>query len=213
MTMLRRKAEVFAPTDGVLYATIDTDARAARGADFSDPELLDVVWPLDFRRMRISARDVELADATGSEVTAKVEVRNAPLLTPELDVLMGGKVYETTRVESRGRTCWLWLSELASDGTCELLSETYEYDRLGIPKQSGKQPTEVFVRRVEYDLKRSNANAVDALDGTIEVRIRACDYADERKLKRGGTTYTVLGAQSHGRWVDLTCRERGADRG
>ncbi len=211
--MLKRKAEVFAPTDGILYVTIDSADRKLRGSDFSDPELLESVFLLDFRRMRISARDVELADATASEVTAKVEVRNAPLLTPELDVLMGGKVYEATRVESRGRTCWLWLSELASDGTCELLSETYEYDRLGIPKQSGKQPTEVFVRRVEYGLKRSNANAVDALDGTMLVRIRSCDYADERRLRRSGVTYTVLGAQNHGRWVDLTCRERGADRG
>ena len=76
-----------------------------------------------------------------------------------------------------------------------------------------EQPTEVYVRRVEHGLKRSNKNAVDALDGTIEVRIRACDYADERKLRRGGTTYTITGSKGHGRWVDLTCRERGADRG
>ena len=211
--MLRRKAEVFAPTDGVVRLCADTDARTWRGADFSDLSLLEPMFSLAFRRMRISSRDVELADSTGCEVTAKVEVRNSPLINANNDVEMDGKPYEVTRVESRGRTCWLWLSEMTSDGTVELLSETYEYDRLGIPKPIEEQPTEVYVRKVEYGLKHSNANAVDALDGTIEVRIRACDYDGEQKLRRNGTTYTVAGSKGHGRWVDLTCRERGADRG
>ena len=211
--MLKRKAEVFAPTDGVVRLCADTDARTWRGADFSDVSMLEPMCSMAFRRMRISSRDVELADSTGCEITAKVEVRYSPLINANNDVELDGKPYEVTRIENRGRTCWLWLSELASDGTCELLSETYEYDRLGIPKPVKGQPIEVHVRRVEHGLRRSNANAVDALDGTIEVRIRACDYTDERKLKRDGTTYTITGSKSHGRWVDLACRERGADRG
>lgn len=211
--MLRRKAEVFAPTDGVVRLCADTDARTWRGADFCDLTLLEPMYSLAFRRMRISSRDVELADSTGCEITAKVEVRNSPLINANNDVEMDGKPYEVTRVEIRGRTCWLWLSELTSDGTCELLSTRYEYDRLGIPTPIDDEPAEVYVRKVEYGLKRSNTNAVDALDGSIAVRIRACDYADEQKLRRAGTTYTVLGAKNRGRWIDLTCRERGADRG
>lgn len=211
--MLRRKAEVFAPTDGVVRLCADTDARTWRGADFCDLTLLEPMCSLAFRRMRISSRDVELADSTGCEITAKVEVRNSPLINANNDVELDGRPYEVTRVESRGRTCWLWLSELTSDGTCELLATSYEYDRLGIPKPVEEQPIEVHVRRVEHGLKRSNKNAVDALDGTIEVRIRACDYDGERRLRRGGTTYTITGAKNRGRWVDLTCRERGADRG
>lgn len=213
--MLKRKAEVFAPTDGVVRLCADTDARTWRGADFSDVSMLEPMCSMAFRRMRISSRDVELADSTGCEITAKVEVRYTSRIDANSDVEMGGRPYEVTRVENRGRTCWLWLSEIASDGTCELLGETYEYDRLGIPipKPVEGPPTEVYVRRVEHGLKRTNANAVDALDGTIEVRIRACDYANERKLKRGGTTYTVMDVKNHGRWVDLVCKERGADRG
>lgn len=211
--MLRRKAEVFAPTDGVVRLCMDSPEREQRGADFTDVSLLEPVCSMAFRRMRISSRDVELADSTGCEITAKVEVRCSPLINANNDVELDGKPYEVTRVENRGRTCWLWLSELASDGTCELLSTSYEYDRLGIPKPVEEQPIAVHVRRVEHGLKRSNANAVDALDGSIEVRIRACDYNDERKLRRGGTTYTITGTKNHGRWVDLTCRERGADRG
>lgn len=211
--MLKRKAEVFAPTDGVVRLCADTDARTWRGADFSDVSMLEPMCSMAFRRMRISSRDVELADSTGCEITAKVEVRNSPLINANNDVELDGKPYEVTRVENRGRTCWLWLSEMTSDGTVELLSETYEYDRLGIPKPIDEEPAEVYVRKVEYGLKRSNTNAVDALDGSIAVRIRACDYADEQKLRRAGTTYTVLGVQNHGRWVDLTCKERGADRG
>ena len=211
--MLTRKAEVFAPTDGVVRLCADTDARTWRGADFADVSLLEPMCSLAFRRMRISSRDVELADSTGCEITAKLEVRYTPLINANNDVELDGKPYEVTRVESRGRTCWLSLSELTSDGTVELLSETYEYDRLGIPKPVEEQPTEVYVRKVEYGLKRSNTNAVDARDGTVTVRIRALDYANESKLRRNGTTYTVLTVQNHGRWVELTCKERGADRG
>lgn len=211
--MLNRKAEVFAPTDGVIRLCTDSPEREERGADFTDPALLIPACSLAFRRMRISSRDVELADSTGCEITAKLEVRHSPLVNANNDVEMSGKPYEVTRIESRGRTCWLWLSEIAYDGTCELLSETYEYDEIGVPRQTGEQSTEVFVRKVEHGLKRTSANAVDALDGSIVVRIRACDYASERRLRRSGVTYTVLGAQNHGRWVDLTCKERGADRG
>ena len=134
--MLRRKAEVFAPTDGVLRVCADSDERQERGADFSDASLLVPMYPLAFRRMRISSRDVELADSTGCEITAKVETRYTPLINANNDVELNGKPYELSRVENRGRTCWLWLSEIATDGTCELMAESYEYDAVGIPHKN-----------------------------------------------------------------------------
>lgn len=212
--MLRRKAEVFAPTDGVLYVGTDSAERQSRGANYSDPGLVNTLFPLAFRRMRISSRDVELADATGSEVTAKVEVRRAFALTTEEDVAMGGKVYEITRVEDRGRTCWLWLSEIACDGTCDLLAEEYEYDAVGIPHLSGRQDgTTVHVRRVSPGLSRVTTQGVDGLGPTMRLRIRASDYQGEQRVRRAGVTYTVASAEGHGRWVDLACKERGSDRG
>lgn len=210
--MLASKREVFAPTDGVLYVGTDSTAREERGADYSDAALVSTLFPLAFRRMRISARDVELADATGSEITAKVEVRHAFALTADDDVSLDGKVYEITRVEDRGRTCWLWLSEIAVDGTCDLLQTAYEYDAVGIPHETETTPTTVYVRKLSGTLKRVSF-AVDALGPLVKLRLRASDYQGEQQLRRNGITYTVMDAEGHGRWVDISARERGSDRG
>lgn len=211
--MLRRKPEVFAPTDGVLYVATDAYERAERGADFSDPLLLDTVFPLAFRRMRMSARDVEMADAMGCELSVKVEVRSVATLDTQTDVVFGGKVYELSRVDNRGRTCWLWLSEIACDGTCELVSETYEQDAVGIPRRTGLSSREVYVRSVSPSLRHVASGGADALGPAMSLRLRTLDYLGEQRLNRGGRSYTVTGAETHGRWMDLTCRERGSDRG
>ena len=209
--MLRRKAEVFAPTDGVLDLVVGLDAAEA-GVDYSDPVTwAETVHPLAYRRMRISSRDVELAQATGSEITAKVEVRHAPGLGVMVDAVLDGAPYEITRVEDRGATCWLWLSEIACDGTCTLVKKTVTYDALAIPEES-ETYTPVYVRRVELSSKLVTRSGVDGLDALCTMRLRAADYDGERTVMRGGTTYTVVTAEGHGRWVDLTCRERGSDR-
>lgn len=211
--MLRRKPEVFAPTDGVLNVLCDSEYSQQVGTCFTDPTLYAQLYPLAFKRIRISARDVELAESTGSEITAKVEVRNAVGLTPDNAVTMGGRVYEVTRIEDRGRTCWLWLSEVATDGTCGLVPATYDYDAVGIPVPTKSDPITVYVRKVATSLKRASTQGVDGLVPSLTLRIRASDYSGEQQLKRLGKTYTVIKAESAGRWLDLTCRERGSDRG
>lgn len=211
--MLKRKPEVFAPTDGVIRVCADSDERRERGADFSDVSLLVPMYPLAFRRMRISSRDVELADSTGCELSVKVETRLTPLINANNDVELNGKTYELTRVDNRGRTCWLWLSEMATDGTCELLSETYGYDAVGVPRRVDAPPVTVYVRSVSPSLRRRMASGVDALTPLLALRLRTLDYAGEQRLKRFGRTYTVVSSETHGRWVDLSCRERGSDRG
>ena len=211
--MLKRKAEVFAPTDGVLRVCVDDHERQERGADFTDASLLVPMYPLAFRRMRISSRDVELAGSMGCEVTAKVEIRYTPLINPNNDIELVGKPYELTRIENRGRTCWLWLSEIAGDGTCELLSDIYDYDAVGIPHKTGTTAVTVHVRSVSPSLRRSTANGADSLAALLTLRLRSSDYLNEQHVRRAGRTYTVMSTESHGRWVDRTCRERGADRG
>jgi hypothetical protein len=54
---------------------------------------------------------------------------------------------------------------------------------------------------------------VDTLEPTVTLRLRKVDYAGEQHLTHSGHTYTVMTTEGHGKWVDLTCRERGADRG
>jgi len=210
--MLKRKAEVFSPTDGVLYATIDTDARAARGADFSDPELLDAVWPLPYRRLRISARDVELAESTGCAVTAKVETRAAVNLTPEIDVIFDDGVYEITRIERRGHTRWLWLSEILTDGYVDLTPAGVQRDAHGIPVAGSATPVRVWCRRQAPSTRRVTADGIDALRPALTLRLRSTDYLGESQLKRGGIDYSVVATESHGQWIDLTCERKVSDR-
>lgn len=211
--MLRRKAEVFTATDGVVYPSAHSASLDERGADFSDPSLLIPLFPLPYRRVRISARDVELADATGSEVTAKVETRHAPSLTADAEVTMDGRVFEVARIEDRGRTCWLWLSEVATDGTCGLIKTTYESDAVGVQQPRDAEPVTVHVRRVSASARRGHAASTDDLRPALEIRVRAADYDGEQHIARNGRTYTVMSFETHGRWLDLVCRERGADRG
>lgn len=207
---MRRKAEVFTPTDGIVRVCEGSAERDERGADFSDSSLLTELYPLAFRRMRISARDVDLSESTGTEVTVKVEVRHAPDLAPELDAVVDGRVYEVTRIEDRGMTCWAWLSEVATDGQCTLISSRTERDEYGIPTQTATE-TQVWCRKVT----RSATYVVK--DGTelrphLELRIRAIDYDGETTLTRNGITYTIIEIAGSGKWLDLTCERKVADR-
>ena len=70
----------------------------------------------------------------------------------------------------------------------------------------------VYVRKAAGGLKRTTF-AMDALGVTMTLRIRASDYQGEQQITRYGITYTVSKVETHGRWVDLVCRERASDRG
>lgn len=209
--MLTRKSEVFSPTDGVLYVCQDLDARALRGSDFSDVALCSRLFPLDFRRMRISGRDVDLMEATGTEMTVKAEVRNVVSLTPEMDLCdTWGRIFELTRVEDRGRTCWLWLSEIKSDGTCTLIKSTTARDSHGIPTTTTTE-TVVYVRKAVLDTKRTVLDGID-MRPQVTLRLRRIDYDGETTLERNGVTYTVITTEGSGKWVDLTCERKATDR-
>lgn len=210
MGMLKRKAEVFSPTDGVVYVCDNTPERNERGANFADRLLLTTRFPLIYRRMRISSRDVELAESTGTELTVKIETRHAPALAPELDAVVDRRVYEITRVEDRGQTCWLWMSEVATDGQCTLVSSRTERDEYGIPVQTGTE-TDVWCR------KATRSTAYVAQDGTelrpqVELRVRAIDYDGETTVRRNDVTYTIIATSGAGKWLDLTCERKVADR-
>lgn len=208
--MLRRKQEVFTATDGVLYVCADGDGRAARGADFSDASLLETVFPLNYRRMRISSRDVELMDATGTELTIKAEVRRVLSLTPDLECTSMGRVYELTRVEDRGRTSWLWLAEVATDGQATLVGETVTLDSHGIPTVKTTETT-VWCRKAARSTERSTSDGSERLRPALTLRVRSSDYAGESTLVRDGVTYTVTKTASAGKWLDIDAERKLAD--
>lgn len=207
--MLERKREVFAPTDGVAYVT--TDVEPARGEDYSDATLYGRLYSLAARRMRVTTRDVELADASGCEITAKLEVRSAPGLSPNDTVIYDGHVFDLTRVESRGHTSWLWLSEVATDGMCALVPEGAALDSHGIPMVGGTEPVSVYCRKVSRGYIRTVPQGTDQLRPSLALRLRAIDYRGETRVTRCGITYTITKVDGSGRWIDLTCERKVAD--
>ena len=209
--MLDRKRGLFAPTDGVL-SILSPDVEPERGEDFSDPYGYAPLFMLCVRRMRVSSRDVELADSTGSEISAKVELRSAPLLEPDSDVLWDGTVYEVTRVESRGRTSWVWLSEVACDGTCGLVRTSTARDRHGIPAGPDSDPVTVYCRKVAPSAVRKAKDSLDALRPSLFLRLRASDYDGETTVVRNTLRYSVTSVSRAGRWVDLTCEQKAGER-
>ena len=210
--MLRRKREVFAPADGPLILMAETARSQARGVDFSTTEGLDPRLRLDFRSMRLRSQDVELAAATGSELTRRVQVRDAPGIATEQLALVQGTVYEVTRVDRSQRTAYLWLAEVACDGTCELLSDDVVTDGWAVERPEPKGTT-VHVRRAADGMARESTPGADVLQPTTSLRLRACDYDGELELRRLGLTYAVVGVTGHGRWVDLRCELREGTRG
>lgn len=201
--MLKRKAEVFAPTDGVIWLCRETPARMARGADWTGAEGLAPVVELPCRLMRVRADDVALAAAEGRAVTVKAEVRRAPGDWTGLTALFRGRAHDVTRSDEAGGLAYLCLSELASDGTCELVSTSVGYDALGqaVRRESS---TEVVVRSA----------APGDRDGSpvLRLTVRTADYAGEVVVRRSGTTYSVTASSSAGGWTALDCAERRADR-
>ncbi len=210
--MLRRKREVFAPTDGWLALMSEGPGRALRC--FGDHGALRPcpTRRLPISRSRLRSQDVELAEATGAELTRRVQVRDAPGLSTDLLALVGDTLYEVTRVDRVARTASLWLAEVACDGTCDLLGDEVTVDEWAV-ERTHPEGTTVFVRRVSPGAARESSVGMDALQPTMTVRLRACDYDGELALRRGPVTYAVTSVTGHGRWVDLRCELREGNRG
>lgn len=202
--MLRRKAEVFAPTDGVLWLCEESGERLSRGFDWSGAAGLVRGVCLPYRSMMLRSDDVALAASEGDAYTAKVRVAAPPGLSTVSLVEMGGAAYDLTRYDVEGRSAYLYLTESVSDGTVDLLSTVVSYDRLG---QAVRTETAVTVTA------RSVSLSGDGSAPALKARVRAVDWTGETRLRRAGTVYTVTGSASDGRWVDLECSEEAKDRG
>lgn len=205
---LRRKREVFAPTDGVLSLCRETPGRRARGIDWTGDAGLEAVCELPYRKSKVRAVDAQLMGDDAQATTLKVCVRRPPALPTTSTVVVGGRAHDVTRVDEDGRLAWLYLTELNAAGTCELVSTTTTYDELGLPVTS-KARQAVLVRKVEHGTEAEGTGSL----ATLSVTIRSCDWAGERKVVMGGLVHSVRKVTGDGAWTTLTCAEGAVDVG
>lgn len=208
MAVLRRKAEVFAPTDGVATLCREGAERLEAGFDWSTSEGLEPLCPLPYQAMELRQQDVELAEAEGAQWTRKLRVRACPELSTDLAVEVGGVPHELSRVDVDGRLAYLYLTELVADGTAELVEEVEGYDELRQLRRS-ERPVTVTCRRQRPGAARDPAHDRDRLGATCELTIRARDWSGQASVRRNGIPLAVTSAATSGAWVTLSCAQQG----
>ena len=206
--MLRPSMNAY--NDGVVALMAPAPARGVVGVDFSGITGLEQIGRLAYRSLSLRAQDVELATAEGFELSRKIRTRKAPGITPSLLCYTADKLYEVSYVDTDATSHYLYLTEIATDGTLDLVSHTVTYDELRQAHRAEVTST-VHVRRAAIGYERAVASAQDALEPTATLRVRACDYANQTTCRRGGVTYTVTKVDGAGEWLTLSCRRMAAD--
>ena len=204
--MLRRKREVFAPTDGPLLVMDETDRRLERGIDFGSRDGLRLRHSLAYRQSRLRTDDMDLAQAEGVQVTRKVVCRRAPDVDAGTIVTVDGRAYDVTRVDLTPANMTLWLSELTTDGTCVLHGTKVTRDERG-EATAHDVGTTVYVRRARMGGETHTKAGAQTVWPTIELTIRALDWDGERSVTYRDVTYEVASTKGDGEWLVLTCEE------
>lgn len=194
--MLKTKKEVFAPTDGALWLCVESAERLSRGFDWSGTAGLVRGVCLPYQSMLLRSDDVALAASEGDAYTAKVRVAAPPGLSTISVVEMGGAAYDLTRYDVEGRSAYLYLTEVVSDGTVTLVDQRTTYDELG---QAVRETSRTDVVAASCRLE------TDGGTPCLTVRLRAVDYRGEATVERDGTGYHVDSAVSAGEWTDVRC--------
>lgn len=210
--MLRRKREVFAPTDGVLLVMDEGDGRSERGVDFSSDEGLTERFPLAYRQTRLRTEDMELAQAEGVRVTRKVVTRRAPGVDAGTVVCIGGVAHDVTRADLAAKTMTLTLRELTCDGTATLSKTVVTRDARG---EAHTQPveTEVHVLEARMGGETHSKAGGQTIWPTVSLTIRAIDWDGEHTVTYRGATYEVTSTRGDGAWLVLSCEEGAAQHG
>lgn len=210
--MLRRKREVFAPTDGIVCVMAETAERQTRGIDFSSTAGLAQTFPLSFRQSRLRTEDMDLAVAEGVRVTRKVVTRRAPNVDAGTVVAIDGSVYDVTRVDLYPQNMTLWLSELTTDGTCVLHGTTVTRDERGEATRVDA-PTTVYVRSAPMGGESGTQAGAQSVWPSTELTIRTVDWDQERSVTYRGVTYKVVAIRGDGEWLTLRCEEGAVQHG
>lgn len=196
--------------DGVVALMAPTPSRGVVGVDFSTDEGLEQVGRLAYRSLSLRAQDVQLATTEGFELSRKVRTRRAPNITPSLICRAADALYEVSYVDTDATSHYLYLTEIATDGTLDLVGHTVTYDELRQAHRTEVVST-VHVRKAALGYDRTVASAQDALEPTASLRVRACDYAGQTLCRRSGVTYTVTKVAGAGEWLTLSCLRKAAD--
>ena len=194
--------------DGVVALMAPTPARGVVGVDFSTDTGLERVVRLAYRSLSMRAQDVQLATTEGFELSRKIRTRKAPNITPSLICRAADALYEVSYVDTDATSHYLYLTEIATDGTAQLLAKSVTYDAHHVARDSWDGPT-VHVRKASTALLSRFAAMSQSLNPTATLVIRACDYGGQAKVTREGVTYDVVSSTGDGEWVRLAC-ERGA---
>ena len=210
--MLRRKREVFAPTDGIISVMRETERRRERGVDFSGTDGLKPRFSLAYRQSRLRTEDMELAQADGVQVTRKVITRRAPDVDAGTICAVDGTAYDVTRVDFAAQNMTLWLSELTCDGTCDLHATKVTRDERG-EADTADSDTTVYVRRARMGGETHSKAGAQSVWPTVELTLRAVDWCGERSVTYHGVTYKVASTKGDGEWITLSCEEGAVQRG
>jgi hypothetical protein len=193
--------------DGVVAIMSATPSRSDVGVNPSGIVGLERVRTMAYMQMSRQEQDVKLADDEGFELSAKLKIRHVGDVTPELFALLGSRLCEIGHVDDDRTHDYLYLSEIKTDGTAQLLAKTETVDDYGIAKTSWDGPT-IYVRQATKQLLGRFEASAQTLNPSTTLVIRTCDYGNQPKVLRANVTYSVTSTSSDGRWIRLVC-ERG----
>jgi hypothetical protein len=203
--MLKTSMDTY--NDGVVSIMEATTSRSTVGINPSGTDGLDLIRTMAYNQMSRQEKDVELADDEGFELSAKLKIRHVGDLTPELFALLGTRLCEIGHVDDDRTHDFLYLSEIKTDGTAQLLAKTTTVDDYGIETSTWDGPT-VYVRQATKQLTSRFEALSQTLNPSMTLVVRACDYDNQPKVLRANVTYSVTSTSSDGRWIRLAC-ERG----
>ena len=201
--MLRAKTEVSRLHEGVLTLYRESDRRSEVGIDWSTTYGLTKLYELPFRSMQFRSKDVELLGVDASQITRKVACRLSPELDTEKLVEIGGRLYEITRTDADYRWYYLYLTELACDGTATLVGYSTTYAKG--EKQRVESPTIVHVKTASMGEVDTDDVKFESMWPTLVLTIRACDYGRQAIVRRDGIEYRIRKVTGDGEWLKLTC--------
>jgi SPP1 family predicted phage head-tail adaptor len=203
--MLKTSMDTY--NDGVVSIMEATTSRSTVGINPSGTDGLDLIRTMAYNQMSRQEKDVELADDEGFELTAKLKVRHVGDVTPEMFCLLGSRLCEIGHVDDDRVHDFLYLSEIKTDGTVQLLAKKTVVDDYGIESYKWDGPM-VYVRQATKQLTSRFDALAQTLNPSMTLVIRACDYGNQPKVSRANVTYSVTSTSSDGRWIRLVC-ERG----
>ncbi len=203
--MLKTSMDTY--NDGVVSIMETTSDRFTVGLDPSKTDGLTVVRTMGYCQMSRQETDVKLADDEGFELSVKLKVRHVGDVTPEMFCLLESRLCEIGHVDDDRVHDFLYLSEIKTDGTVQLLTKTTKVDDYGIESSAWDGPT-VYVRQATKQLTSRFDALAQTLNPSMTLVVRACDYDNQPKVLRANVTYSVTSTSSDGRWIRLAC-ERG----